>query len=101
MSLLRIIASGLRALFRKERLERETDEELREYLKMAIDNKTNAGMSSEQAQRTVRLETGGLETIKEEVRNAGWESSWRQSGVICDLVHECSGGIPDSLLSPS
>ena len=74
MSLLRIIMSGLRALLRKERLERESDEELREYLKMAIDNKTKAGISAEQAQRTVRLETGGLEAIKEEVRNAGWES---------------------------
>ncbi|MGA2261354.1 MAG: ABC transporter permease [Acidobacteriota bacterium] len=74
MSLLRIIASGLHALFRKERLERDDDEELREYLKMAIDDKTNGGMSSEQARRNVRLETGGLEAIKEEVRNAVRES---------------------------
>jgi len=35
MSLLRNITSGLRSLFRKERVDRELDEELGAYLEMA------------------------------------------------------------------
>jgi predicted permease len=43
MSLLRNILSGLRALFRRERVEREMDEELRAYVEIAIDEKMKHG----------------------------------------------------------
>jgi hypothetical protein len=59
MSLLRNIASGLRSLFRKERVEGELDEELRGFLEMAADEKMKQGMNRKDALRAVRLERGG------------------------------------------
>ena len=81
MSLLRSIASGLRLLFRKERVDGELDEELRDFLEMAAEEKMKQGMSRKDAVRAVRLERGSLELSKEVVRSAAWESvlgtSWQ------------------------
>src|SRR3989440_3182559 len=74
MSLLRNITSGLRSLFRKERVDRELDEELGAYLEMEAAEKMKRGMSRNDAIRTVRLERGGLELAKEVVRSGSWES---------------------------
>src|SRR2546430_10849985 len=74
MSLLRNIASGLRSLFRKERVGQELDEELSSFLEMAAEEKMKGGMSRKKALRAVRLEQGSLEISKEVVRSAGWES---------------------------
>jgi putative ABC transport system permease protein len=74
MALLRNIASGLRTLFRKEQVSQELDEELNGFLEMAAEEKMKQGMSRNDALRAVRLERGNLETTKEVVRSAGWES---------------------------
>jgi hypothetical protein len=50
------------------------DEELRDFLKMAAEEKMKLGMSRNHALRAVRLERGSLEVTKEVVRPAGWES---------------------------
>jgi predicted permease len=80
MSLLRSFAGGLRALFRKQRTEREMDEELRGYLDAAVNEKMRAGMSREEALRAARVEMGSLEAVKEEVRSIGWESHLESLG---------------------
>jgi predicted permease len=81
VSLLRNIAGGLRSLFRKELADRELEEELRAFLEAATQEKMNQGMSRDEAARAVRLERGGLDSTREMVRDAGWESvvqnSWR------------------------
>src|SRR5437879_7628240 len=74
MWVLRNIISGLRALFRKEQVSRELDEELNGFLEMAAEEKMKEGMSRKDALRAVRLERGSLEVTKEVVRSAGWES---------------------------
>jgi len=74
MSILKNITSGLRSLFRKERVEREMDEELGGFVEMAVEEKMKQGMSRKEALRSVRIERGGLDATKEEVRSAGWES---------------------------
>ena len=74
MSLLRNIASGLRSLFRREKVDRELDEELRAYQEMAAEEKMKLGISRNEALRAVRLERGSLEVSKEIVRSGGWES---------------------------
>jgi predicted permease len=74
MSLLRTIASGLRALFRKEQVDRDLDEELRAFLDMAVEEKMKQGMSRQDAIRAARLERGNVEVAKEIVHAAGWES---------------------------
>jgi len=74
MSFVRNIASGLRSLFRKERVSQELDEEVNGFLEMAAEEKIKQGMSRKEALRAVRLERGSLEVAKEVVRAAGWES---------------------------
>ena len=74
MSLLRNLASGLRGLFRKNQVEREMDEEWRGYLDAAVKEKIHRGMSREQALRAARIEMGGAESVKEQVRAVSWES---------------------------
>jgi len=74
MSLLRSVARGFRALFRKEQVDRELDEEVRGYQEMAAEEKMKDGMSRKEALRAVRLERGSLEVSKEIVRSGGWES---------------------------
>jgi predicted permease len=74
MSVLRNISTGLRSLFRKERVGRELDEELNGFLEMAAEEKIKDGMSRADALRAVRLERGSLEVTKEIVRSACWES---------------------------
>src|SRR5689334_8184278 len=74
MSLLRNVATGLRSLFRRNKVNRELDEELSAYLEMAAAGKMKLGMSRKDALRAVRLERGNLEVTKEVVRSAGWES---------------------------
>jgi hypothetical protein len=73
MSLLQSLSDGLRSLFRKERVGRELDEELKGFLEMAAEEKMKQGMSRKEALRAVRLERGNLEVAKETVRAAGWE----------------------------
>ena len=74
MSFLRNITSGLRSLFRKEQVYREFDEELRAYQEMAAEEKMKQGRSPKDALRAARLEQGSVESTREEVRSAGWES---------------------------
>lgn len=74
MSLCRSVARGLRALFRKEQVDRELDEELRTYQEMATEEKMKQGMGRKEAARAVRLERGNLEVTKEVIRSAAWES---------------------------
>ena len=71
---LRCIVSGLRALFRREQVDRELDEELRAYVEMVVEEKMKQGISRREAARVVRLERGSLDGAKETVRAAGWES---------------------------
>jgi putative ABC transport system permease protein len=74
MSVLRTIAAGIRALFRKGRDGQELDEELRCYLEAATTEKMKSGMSREEAFRTARLAMGSRDAVKEEVLGAGWET---------------------------
>jgi predicted permease len=76
MSILKNITAGLRALFRKKQLEQEMDEELRDYLDAAVKDKMRSGISRKEALRAARLEMGSVDAVKEEIRSAGWESTF-------------------------
>lgn len=73
MSLVRHVASGLRALFRKRRTDEEMDEELRGYLEESAKDKMRLGLSAEAAARGARVEMGSTESVKEGIRSTGWE----------------------------
>ena len=63
------IVSSLRSILRKEDLDRELDEELRSYLDHVADEKIHAGMGRNEAYRQARIELGGVEQVKERVRD--------------------------------
>lgn len=70
MRWLQSISNRLRNLFRKDAIERETDQELRFHLERQIALHMAAGMSPEEARRAALLEFGGVEQFKEECREA-------------------------------
>ncbi len=70
MAVLSKIRSTLRSLFRKEDLDRDLDEELESYLEMLTEEKIEAGIDPEQARRQARIELGGVEQVKERVRQS-------------------------------
>jgi putative ABC transport system permease protein len=74
MALLKNFIAGLRGLVQKDRVEREMDEELEEYLDAATQEKMREGMTRTEAARAARIEMGGVEVVKENVRSASWES---------------------------
>lgn len=74
MAFLRNLSRGLRSVAQKERVEQELDEELREFVDASAAEKMRAGMNREQAYREARMEMGGMEAVKENVREATWES---------------------------
>jgi predicted permease len=73
----------LRAVLRKDAVERELDEELAFHLEMETRKNLRAGMTPEQARRQARLAFGGVEKHKEEVRDARW-LAWA-GGLSLDL----------------
>ena len=68
MSLLTRLASLRRNLFTRPRVEQDLDDELRAYLDQLTEEKRRAGMGAAEARRAARIELGGLEQVKEEVR---------------------------------
>ena len=76
MSLVRRLVGGFHALFRNARVEQDLDAELREFFDAAVDAKMRTGLDRPAAVRAVRLEMGTVDTVKERVRDVGWESSF-------------------------
>lgn len=80
MLVLTKLGSLFRTLFRKSRLERELDDELQSVLELLTERHVEAGLDREAARRAARLELGGVEQVKEEVR-----TSWIGSGLLTFL----------------
>jgi putative ABC transport system permease protein len=64
----------LHRLFQKSRAEQQLDKELRFHLDRQIADYLAAGLSAEEARRRANLDFGGLERVKEEVRDTRWET---------------------------
>jgi putative ABC transport system permease protein len=62
------IRSGLRNLMNKPRAEAQLDDELRAYVELVTDEKVAAGASSAEARRSTLAELGGVEQVKQAVR---------------------------------
>lgn len=60
----------LRSLFRRDTVESEADAELRFHFDQQVEKHIKAGLTREEALRRTRLEFGGLEQLKEEIREA-------------------------------
>jgi putative ABC transport system permease protein len=68
------LSAGLRGLFHKGAAEQELDDELCDFLEKSTAEKMRAGMTREEARRAARIEMGGVEAVKENVRSASWET---------------------------
>jgi predicted permease len=68
MSLLKRARSLIRNLFHRDRVERDLDAEIEAYLEALTREKIEAGMTPDEARRAARIELGGAEQVKEEVR---------------------------------
>lgn len=68
----RIVQQWLRALVARDRAERDLDDELRFFVEERQRRLMEAGLTVREALRRARLEAGGIEQVKEAVRD-----SWR------------------------
>src|ERR1700728_3024234 len=58
-----------RNLFRRQQVESQLDEELRGYADLIADEKIAAGIPPSEARRTTLAELGGIEQVKQSVRD--------------------------------
>jgi putative ABC transport system permease protein len=93
------VISRLRALwnnvFRRKQLDRDLDEELQAYLELVSAEKMRKGVSSEEAYREARRDAGGVEQVKESVRDV-------RAGVWSDsLVRDFRYGVRTLAKNPA
>ncbi|MFZ0819935.1 MAG: ABC transporter permease [Candidatus Acidiferrales bacterium] len=67
---MRKFLASISNLFRRRRVEGDLDAEVRGYAALLEDERTRDGMNSYEAKRSARIEMGGPEQVKEEVRSA-------------------------------
>ncbi len=79
--------SLLRNLFSSRRVEGDLDEEVRAHLEMLIEENIHRGMSPQQARRTAHIEVGGVEQLKEQVREE------RVGGWLHSVIADCRYGV--------
>jgi predicted permease len=70
MALLQRLASLWRNLFHNGQVEQELTEEVQAYLELLIEMKVREGLSPEKARHAALIELGGVEQVKEQVREA-------------------------------
>lgn len=63
------LRSLIRNLLGRERADADLDREVRSYVDLLAEEKAQAGMAPTEAQRAARIEAGGIEQVKEEVRS--------------------------------
>jgi len=68
--MIRHLSTRLRSLFRRDRLERELDVELKYHIDMLIEQNVRAGMSDLEARRAALRVFGPVDGIKDDVRDA-------------------------------
>ncbi len=69
MALSRHFYNFWRNVFRKERTDRDLEQEVRGYFELVAEEKARSGMGREEALQEARRELGGIELVKENVRD--------------------------------
>lgn len=95
MSLLARGSSVMRNLFRRAKVERNLDEEIRSYLDALVEEKVAAGMSPAEARRAAAIELGGVEQVKERVRET------RAGALLETLLQDLRYGLRDLAKNPA
>jgi len=84
------IAQGIRSFFRRQALERDLDDELRDFIDASTAEKVRRGMPVDQAAHAARVEMGSANAVKHHIRSATWES--KMEIFLRDLKH-CVRGL--------
>ncbi len=87
MSLFLKARSFLRNLFSSRRAEADLDEEVHSHLEMLVEENIRAGMPPKEAQRAARIELGGIEQVKQQVREKRI-GNWTHS-----VISDCRYGL--------
>ena len=87
MSLPVKIRSFLRNLFLSRRVDADLDQEVHAHLELLIEENMRAGMPPHEAQRAARIELGGIQQVKEQVREQ------RLGGWLHSVISDCRYGL--------
>ncbi len=79
--------SFLRNLLLTDRVDTDLDQEVHSHLAMLIEENIRAGMPPEEAQRTARMELGGIEQLREQVCEA------RIGNWLHSVIYDCRYGV--------
>ena len=79
--------SFLRNLFLSRRVEADLDQEVHAHLEMLTEENIRAGMPPKEAQRAARIELGGIEQVKEQVRQK------RTGNWLPSVISDCRYGL--------
>jgi len=94
MPLLVKARSFLRNIFLPHREDVDLDQEVRSHLEMLTDENIRAGMPPPEAQRAARIELGGVEQVKEQVRDS------RAGAFLDSLIHDLRFALRQMRRSP-
>jgi macrolide transport system ATP-binding/permease protein len=94
MPLLVKARSFLRNLFFARRVEQDLDQEVHSHLQMLIDENIRAGMPPKEAERAARVELGGAEQVKVQVREE------RVGNGLHSLLSDCRFGFRQLYKNP-
>jgi putative ABC transport system permease protein len=95
MQLLLKVRSFLRNLFLSRHVEVDLDEELHSHLEMMVEENIRAGMQPKDALRAARIELGGIEQVKEQVREK------RIGNWLPSVISDCRYGARQLRKNPS
>ena len=87
--------SFLRNLFSTGRVEVDLDQEVHAHLELLTEENMRAGMLPNEAQRAARIELGGIEQVKEQVREE------RLGNWLHSVISDCRYGIRQLRKNPS
>lgn len=87
--------SFLRNLFATRRVDIDLGEEVRSHLEMLVEENLRIGMPANEAQRVARIQLGGIEQVKEQVREQRL-GNWLQS-----VIADCRYALRQLRKSPS
>ena len=86
--------SFLRNLFLSRRVEVDLDKEVHSHLELLTEENIRAGMPPNEAQRAARIELGGIEQVKEQVREE------RMGNWLRSVISDCRYGLRQLRKSP-
>jgi putative ABC transport system permease protein len=89
VSLWRQLARGLRVLTNRSDADQDVADEVQHYLEQAAAEHVARGLSQSDALRAARLEIGGVASVREQVREYGWENV--AATVLTDLRYAARG----------